>query len=645
MFSNCFERPKKGRKFEVIGVCRISTDHQDEMSLSDQEAYYREYLDRTYGTENYNLTIVAGRGSGQYLDREEYLELCAKVESGKYDAVVSEDLSRIVRRVHAYLFCELGEDSSTRVIAINDFVDTKDANWRQAAFFATFRHESYCRDTSQRIQRSLRNRFMDGRVFQCPIYGYIKPHPHATDSEITKDPEAERVYGEIFSRLENGENYRQIADWLNKSGVSTGPYCRLDEWSGAMVKRIVFNPILKGERVRNKRVTRRVNRTGRPKTEPAPKDFQLSRDVPHLAFIDPDRYDRVIRMLVKRNAKYKRSESERNDPRAGVPRKRTRWPGQHLRCGVCGRIYVFGGHGQKERLMCNGSRDHKCWNGMTVSGPQVASAVANQLLDRIRQLPNFDQEWMDAYEVEREERIESANGQLNSLRSELQSNQRKRENRVQLLDQLGFSPATVNDIRTCENRIAELQDEIGQLQSSQDVVIAVPTIEEINAVATDAFLDLPRDSEEFAQMMRSVIDDFFVLPYRLADGGHIQPKVKFKANLGHLIGNNQDLPILDLHGVVDLTTQPKRLQYLNDIVDMVSKGMKHAEIAKRLGIFKTEVGYAMRLHRCMQALGTDDPWIPILSEDQVVKYFQRVRNSRFSFDPLPGFEYPRTVDM
>lgn len=644
MFINNFDRPKNGRIFRVLGACRISTDHQDVLSLGDQEAYYRQHLDRTLGPDTYELTAISGRGSGQYLDREEYLELCEKVESGEYDIVISEDSSRIIRRMHFYLFCEMAEDNGTRVIAINDHVDTKEDNWRQAAFFASFRHESYCRDTSLRIRRTQRNRFTEGRVFPCEIYGYIKPHAHATDDEVSKEPSAQPIYEEIFERLESGQNYRQVADWLNESNVATGPYCRSNNWTGAMVKRIVFNPILKGQRVRNRRVTVRVNGTGRPRTVPAPEGQQLTRDVSHLAFIEPSRYDRVIRMLTERNAKYRRSEEVRNDPRAGVPRRCTRWPGQHIRCGVCGRLFVFGGHGKRERLMCNGAREYKCWNGMTVSGPDVARAVAEQVHQRILELPEFDSEWVAAYEEERSQSIEANSRQLRSLKTELSEAKRRRENLLELLNRLGVSDSTVEDIRRCETTMSRINDEISLVEASQSDAPEVPTMAEINLVANEVFNTLAIGSEEFAQLMRGVVDDFFVLPFRLADGGHVQPKVMFTANLGAFLGQGYEVPLLDWTGVVDLTTSPKRVQHLADVVRLVAEGEKHADVAEQLGIFKTEVGYAMRLHRRMLELGVTTPWIPMQRAEQVADYFPRVRNPRFRFDPLPGFEQPKSID-
>ena len=69
-------------------------------------------------------------------------------------------------------------------------------------------------------------------------------------------------------------------------------------------------------------------------------------------------------------------------------------------------------------------------------------------------------------------------------------------------------------------------------------------------------------------------------------------------------------------------------------------GELHADVAADLGIFKSEVGYAMHLHRRMKALGTNNPWVP-LTQEEAFDCFKRVRNPAFSFQPLDGFENTR----
>jgi hypothetical protein len=262
------------------------------------------------------------------------------VESGGIDVVIVEDLARICRRSRAFDFCEACEDNNCRLIAINDHIDTGKEDWRLHASFAAIRHEMYNQDTSKRIKRTLRNRFTQGGVFQCEIYGYHKPRDAKCDADVRKNPAAEPVYDEWFRMLENGASYAEVADWLHQQGVPPGPYCRAKRWTGPMVRRITFNPILKGERQRNRKEARRINKTGHRRSVDAAPDKLLTRHCPHLAFIEPDRYDRVTRLLRRRNEAYARGRRcNAPDGRKGVSRKCTAWPGQYIRCGVCGRIY------------------------------------------------------------------------------------------------------------------------------------------------------------------------------------------------------------------------------------------------------------------------------------------------------------------
>ena len=639
MLFNEYSKPKNGRIYKVIGVGRISTEHQDSLSLGDQEAYYRSYLDRELGEGNFELTVIASQGSGQILDRKEFLELCEKVETSQFDIVIAEDLGRISRRIHAIIFCEEAEDVGTRVIAINDHVDTANENWKQASIFASFKNESFCKDTSARIKRSQRNRFLQGQIFQCAIYGYDKPHAKATDSEVSKISEAEPVYDRWFTMLEDGCNYRQVSDWLNDNNVPTGPHCESEKWTGRMVQRVTFNEILKGERIRNKRVADRVNKTGRSKTKKAPPGHQLSRIVPHLAFIEPERYDRVIRLLKERNAKYKRSESVRNDPRAGIPKRHTRFPGQLCRCGVCGRLFVFGGHGKKDRLMCTGSRDHECWNAMTISGPDAALAVSTQIRKFIQNMEGFEDNAEKEYQHQRKSFSSKASGEVKELKSKLTSNQGKLAKQIEAIEMMGVNQSVANRIQELEKEVLSIQDQIHVKEKEVEANPELPSLDEIKAVADQVFSELALDSVELANVMRKTIAEMWILPYRLVDGGHVQPRITFSVSLASLLPEKYpDLPLLRFEGMVDLAKQPVRVKIRKDVVRMVGQGMKQLEIATELGVTKTEVANAMALQRCMTANNVEDPWIPVTSVEEVRNYFKRVRNPRFKFQPMEGFE-------
>jgi DNA invertase Pin-like site-specific DNA recombinase len=470
--------PRNGRTLQALGIARISTDHQDQRSLADQEALYRSWLD-AHAAVPYRLEMIAGRGSGECLEREEVRQARAAVESGRLDLVIAEDLGRIFRRVHAQLFCEVCEDYGTRLIALNDHVDTALDNWRVLAGFANMRHEMYNADTARRIRRSLRNRFLQGGVVQTVVFGYLKAPGAKTDADVRKDPDAEPIYEEMFRRLEDGAGYSEIADWLNGRGVKPGRYARSPRWTSGLVTQLVHNPILKGTRVRNRKVSKRVNETGRRKSVSAPPGERLERHCPHLAFIEPARYDRLIAMLDLRNARYKRKGVDGVDTRRNAPKKRTAWPGQHIDCGVCGRPYVYGGHGQKDHLICRGAAEYRCWNSITADGPLARSKLIAAIRDAVARLPDFDPVLVALVQEELRQQAGAKCGQQQELDRRQKAVQREIENVLAAIRATGHSPSLLAELSRLEGEQAQLAWEQGQLTRCSVAPPAVPTMAEL----------------------------------------------------------------------------------------------------------------------------------------------------------------------
>jgi site-specific DNA recombinase len=293
------------------------------------------------------------------------------------------------------------------------------------ACFASMRHEMYNADTGKRIRRSLRNRFQQGCVVQAVVFGYIKPPGAKTDAELSKDPDAEPIFQEIFRKLEDGASYSAVADWLNDNGVKPGPAARTPRWTCSLVTQLVHNPILKGVRLRNKKISKRVNETGHRKSITAPACERLERNCPHLAFIEAARYDGLIALLDERNARFRRKGVGGVDTRKNTPKKRTVWPGQHLDCGICGRPFVYGGHGQKDHLICSGAQQYRCWNAFTVDGPLAAHKLITAIRFSIAALPDFDSQLIALMEEEVRVRQGGKAGQQRELTRQLSTAERE----------------------------------------------------------------------------------------------------------------------------------------------------------------------------------------------------------------------------
>jgi len=435
-----------------------------------------------------------------------------------------------MRRVHAVLFCEQCEDMETRLVAVNDDIDTF-KEWRLHAFFAAMKHEASNKDTSERIKRTLRHRFMQGEVVQCPIFGYIKPQGAKTDKDLQKDPAAEPIYSEWFRRLDEGESYSEIADWLNEKGVPTGPYCRSDTWDCSMVTRITHNPILKGIRVRNSMKSKRVNKSGKYKSVKARPDERLERHCPHLAFFDPKYYDRVVRKVKQRNAGCRPGRPGEGHPCSGRPKKRTVWPGQHIYCGICDRLFRYGGHGQNDHLLCRGAYEYRCWNAITVDGPKAAGKIASAVFDEISGLPEFDPTLIEMIREEGEKLDSHREERLRELARADQKLDREIHNIMGAIRKTGDSPSLLVELAQLEANKERNQLARDELEQTPRRVIELPSIEEVKQLAQESFERLAVDSPEFSRLIRRLIPRIRVFPYRLLDGGHIVLRARFTLNL------------------------------------------------------------------------------------------------------------------
>lgn len=634
--------PKSGSLLKVVVICRISTLLQDPRSLADQEAHYRRWLSENVDIP-WTCEVIASQGSGENLERAEYLDLIER--TAEFDLVLTEDLGRICRRVHAHIFCENAVDVQTRVIAINDHLDTAKEGWEMSSYFAVMRHETYNKDTSKRIRRSLRNRFSQGGVVQSLPYGYIKPHPKATDAECFKDVNAEPIYKEWFERLEEGQSYAEIADWLNTNSVPVGPQVRSDKWTPELVAQVTHNPILKGERRRNVRMSDRVNKSGRRKSIKAPASELLIRYCPHLAFFEPAYFDGVNAMLRLRNEKYRRGK-DGTDCRRNVPRGRTRWPGQHLRCGICGRKFVFGGHGQKDHLMCDGARQHLCWNSVTCDGPLAVRKVLAVILAETERLDGFDETFRSLVIEEAQAGVEDIADEIVRMDGQQRSLARSIDNYTKAIGELGMSPALLNSLRDAETRLADLNFRLQGLKKAQLAQIpAVPTADELRILAHEAFLDIDVGSPAFARLMRELIGDIHVYPFRLIDGGLPVLRAILSLNLMAFLPCKSRLPgtafSFERTLIVDLFKKPDREKHRSEVVaGMQTEDMTFKAIAEKLKIFPSVAQRAGQIQRLMDSAGVSDPYLPIRTPIEGNAKYRRHHHPRFRFEPLPGYERP-----
>jgi len=464
--------------------------------------------------------------------------------------------------------------------------------------------------------------------------------PDCLEENCRKNPDAIPIYNEWFDRLDRGQSFAQIADWLNEIRFPVGPSARKANWNGTLVGQVTNNSLLKGLRVQNKRVSMRINRTGRRKSVNGDADQIRKREVPHLAFIEPIRYDRIIRKIKERNSKYVNGIAKANNGLTGRTRKDTRWPAQHLRCGICGRNFVLGGHGRKERMMCDGARRYQCWNAMTIDRPQLAAAISECVRRQIVELPDFDAHWTKQLRAEANSLSDSKTKELKKLQKDRDKKTREVENLAKAIANGNFSETLLKLLKETERSVLLLKDACQEIESQMQEQLVIPTADQIREICESTFLNLAVESREFGDVMREVISDLFVLPYRLIDGGHIQPRCRFTLNLSRLdrIQLPNDVSHLQTSCQVDLTKSPQRDEFRSQVTKMRKTGMGYQSIAAELGITMPAAQNAAKLQKLMDSHEITDPWEPVRTEADALLYFKRIKNPRHQFMPMKGFK-------
>jgi hypothetical protein len=631
---------RDGAALKVMIFTRISTNKQDERSLDDQAEFCRRYIQEHYSGQVIFRTL-AGTGSGEWLDREEYQELSREIDTQSMDVVICDDLSRICRRYHILAIGEQCEDASVRMIAVHDRIDTLDHGWRDSATLASWHHERSNRDSSHRVKRTLNNRFDNGGCVQTVPFGYIKPQGSSQDSDLRKDPAAENFVLEMFRRLEDGANFAEVADWFNSESVPIGPYCRGTRWVASMIARLVRNPILKGWRLRNRHMSKRVNKTGRHRTVKAPPDMLRVRKCPHLAYIEPARYDALIHTLQVRNAWCRRARADRPDSLRGVPKKSTLFPGQHLRCGICGRYLYWHGKNTRRVMVCSGATSYECWNSLYVDGAACAEAVLGKAAEVVAEMPGFDELFGS---LVREQAAQLDGGRVaerEKIEKEVRQLERQQANCLEAVKNGVTNSALFAELNSIEVSLNQANIRLRAVDSRPQVALAMPRAEELRLRLGEVLNSAPVDDQEVRRQLAIVIPDMFVVPYRTVDGGDIVPRVEFRVALTSLLPeelrDQEAAAVLQRDCVVTVGPVSQRVAHRQQAAELRSEGLTIRQVSKRLSIAYSAAERALRVHRLMKERGLDEPYLRITEIEDDMNRLRRHRSPRFRFNPLDGF--------
>ena len=367
------------RKITAL-YCRLSQDDGldgDSNSIQNQKRILEQYAtDRRFPNPQF---YVDDGYSGASFNRPDFQRMMADMEDGKIGIIITKDLSRLGRnQLHTGLYIEERfPQFGVRYIAINDNVDTENAESSELMPFKNLFNEWFVRDTSRKIRAVQRAKAERGeRLGTRAPYGYQKDEN--TKGRLLVDEEAAAVVRRIFALCAAGNGPSQIARVLRReqvlcpamyayqrfgSGHSGLDMAKPYNWNSDTVANMLENELYIGNTINMKYSTKSYKDKRRMEH---PRDECMVIEGSHEPIIDRETWDIVQRV---RQHKRRRTNMDEQNKYSGL-----------VVCADCGSTMVL----HRAHTM-SASYNHFTCRTYKKEGAEVCTAhyIREQILDEV----------------------------------------------------------------------------------------------------------------------------------------------------------------------------------------------------------------------------------------------------------------------
>lgn len=241
--------------------CRLSLDDGnvgDSMSITSQKAILEaKAQEMGFGTTKF---YVDDGYSGTNFNRPAFQQMVSDIEKGLVGTVMTKDLSRLGRNyIESGTYIEIFfPQHNVRYIAVNDGIDSNNANEMDITPFKNILNEMYSRDISRKVKSGKRIRAQQGKFMGNTAPFGLRKDPEDKNHLII-DGETAPTVRLIFSLALKGYGTNRIGKVLYAEKVKK-PACYKPEyfgkfitkpdeaydWKEETITRILRNPIYKG---------------------------------------------------------------------------------------------------------------------------------------------------------------------------------------------------------------------------------------------------------------------------------------------------------------------------------------------------------------------------------------------------------------
>jgi len=509
---------------------RYSSENQRPESIEDQVAACRR-LAGQHGFSVLEDHIYADQAqSGARRDRQGLSALVAAAQSGQFDVVIVDDLSRLARDNYLMLsvITELHFEG-IRVVSVADGLDSEDEEATLGIQIRGIFNELQLRDLKKKTLRGQMGQKERGFSVGERTFGYKsvpvgtirmdkkgRPRPEGYRMEI--EPREAAIVLRIFKAYADGLSLTRIVRMLNEEEVRARMRSAKG-WSPATVSRLLDNEKYVGRWVWNKTESRRDPRTGRRRRFTKAESEWVVQEEESLPIVPKALWEQV---------RSRRQEVRRSWPGGKGRRGFSREQGgreQHfpthllsgsMVCGRCGATIAQVSGKAGGYYGCLGATKGACDNKMLVRRKLAETIVLKAVREQLERTEHIHY-LLERVEAEVAKLYAHIPETTRTKEAELGAEERRLANFVDFIAEGRGSQALAKALLETERRVEALREELDGLRRSREKVFQAPPVEWIEKRLAGIQEVLERRTDRSALLLRTLLGQIRLQPTR----GHI----------------------------------------------------------------------------------------------------------------------------
>ena len=377
------EEIKKSEKcLQVAAYCRVSTDDKEQKtSYEAQIQYYTDKINKNPEWKFAGIFADEGITGTQAKKRPEFLKMIRLCRKGKIDMILTKSLSRFARNtVDSLDYIRELNSLGIAVVSEKENINTLTAESEMLITIMSCFAQAESESISKNVAWGKRQSFKSGNV---PMqYKRLLGYTKGKDDRPEIVPEEADIVREIFRRYLDGSSMEQIAECLNRKGLTTkggdSPYRKV------VIQRILTNEKYTGDALLQKTyITDCISKKSRKNNGELPMYLVKNHHEPIISRTD---FNRVQEEMARRSAKRVIAEKLTKTEQGKYSAKYAL--SELLICGECGTHYrrvTWTAKGFKEiKWRCINRIQYgkkKCHSSPTVDEQALHKAIVSAIND------------------------------------------------------------------------------------------------------------------------------------------------------------------------------------------------------------------------------------------------------------------------